>query len=124
MAAIPGPIVLIVGVIVAGFSYYLNGRETSFNGPYILFIYIGGAMIFYGFVKTLIWFIMRKSNKEIRDDAREFSKIELEGRQAQLRQSSSRSDTRPSHNTRSCQVCGLRHYAHANFCQHCGTRLR
>jgi hypothetical protein len=69
VASIPGPMFLIVGLIVSIFSFFLNEKSFGFIGAYSLFLYFGLIILLYGFVKTLIWFMMRKSPEEKKIEA-------------------------------------------------------
>ena len=127
MAAIPGPVLLIVGLGMALFSNVLNGRTTEFNGSYALFMYAGAIMAFYGFVKTLIWLMMRKSGREIREEAKH-SAANVGANHGQMSGfeylQRTDFDKERAAMTKRCPTCGFLYYAHANFCQNCGTRLR
>ena len=68
MASIPGPIILIVGIIVSLFSYLRNEKTFYFTSSFSLFLYIGIILVFYGFIKTLIWMMVRKSDEERKEE--------------------------------------------------------
>ena len=126
MASIPGPIMLIIGLCVSIFSYFLNDKSFTFGSSYALFLYAGLLFMFYGFVKTLIWFMTRKSDKEIKDEIKQ----EKENPQNDTKMSAFERmqridfDKEREAMTSRCKNCGMLHYAHANFCQNCGNRLK
>ena len=141
MASIPGPVTFIVGLVVSGISFFLNKKSFAFNGAYSLFLYFGLILVFYGFVKILIWYITRKSNEEKKEDIKKDIKpggvnAPSQGfnSQSQIPQSQMVEnnitngkgyDSERYNYVLKCRNCGLTHYAaYANFCQNCGSRLR
>lgn len=64
MAEIPGPVIFVVGLVVSGVSFFINKKSFAFIGAYSLFLYLGLILIFYGFVKIMIWYMTRKSKEE------------------------------------------------------------
>ncbi|MBR9691056.1 zinc ribbon domain-containing protein [Candidatus Woesearchaeota archaeon] len=128
MAKIPGPVLLIVGALVGAFSFRLNGKTINYNGPYALFLYIALVIALYGLVKTLIWYMMRLS----KDEKKEIEKEGDLGKQKEQRQQTDVYDKQQTEDYDKeryrmiihCKNCGLQHYVYANFCQHCGQRLK
>ena len=92
---IHGLVFIIVGIIIGIASYYI---------PNMQFFYVAAA----GFI---VW----GSYKIIK---RVLSK-KLLGSEPKTNEFKPRTeDTTP------CPKCGLKHYTHANYCQHCGAKLK
>ena len=145
MASIPGPFVLVVGLIVSIFSFFLNKKSFAFIGAYSLFLYLGIILILYGFVKVLIWYMTRKSDEEKKIEADKLNQQnnpkQYTQAQNQQRNQGSQMQTQTSQLSAfdeiqkrdydedryrvviRCQNCGMNHYIYSNFCSNCGARL-
>lgn len=127
MASIPGPIVFIAGLVVSAFSFFLNKKSFAMNGAYALFLYIGILIMFYGFVKILIWFITRESKSEKKEEVQQNI---VASEQARLQEGSvydkiqkEDPDEDRYKMVLKCRNCGMNHYVYNNFCSNCGMRL-
>lgn len=126
MASIPGPLVIAVGLVVSVISFFLNKKTFSFIGSYSLFLYIGLIILLYGFVKTLIWFMTRRSPEDVKAEL----KKDILEKNSQIRSVSAFEEVQKKDFDEDryklvirCQNCGMPHQIYSNFCQNCGMRL-
>lgn len=105
MARIPGGIYFIIGVFVAGYSFFIN---TQTGNSMKLFMYLGAFLIFIGIVKII------------------FAKGRPRRAPRQIRQMNRRQLTQTNRNLgiSICPRCRSKNYYYARFCHMCGYRLR
>jgi hypothetical protein len=126
LASIPGPLVLAVGFVVSVLSFFLNKKTFSFVGAYSLFLYFGIILLLYGFVKTLIWFMTRRSPEDLKAEL----KKEISEKNSQIRSASAFDESQKKDFDEDryrlvirCKNCAMPHHIYANFCQNCGARI-
>lgn len=94
MAGIHGAVFVVLGLAVAGFSYYITYMREV--GNFIIFIIAGIAMAAYGAAKL-------------------FFRTGLRGGKA--------AKPKVSRSVKYCRRCGAAAYSHARFCWKCGAKF-
>jgi hypothetical protein len=120
-------LVLAIGLVVSGISFFLNDKGFYFIGPYSLFLYFGLLILLYGFISTLIWFMNRKSPEEIKEEVKKnIAQKETEEKKQESAFDKAQKTDFDEDRYRivvRCKRCGMPHYIYANFCSNCGAQL-
>ncbi|MEA3429738.1 MAG: hypothetical protein U9R08_00535 [Nanoarchaeota archaeon] len=104
MAEIPSLLLIIIGILVAGVSYYVGDN-------FKLFFYIGIIFFVYGLVK---WLIVRGRQRP--------EKVEVKKRYYQNPQKYAQQPQTKKYDY--CKSCGCVVHSGDNFCYKCGGKLR
>jgi hypothetical protein len=107
---IPGYVFVLIGVIVSLVSWFSPGLKV--------FVIAGVGFILWGLFRILSSKFLNRGKKleqNLQQKAQEINPKHIKKEQ----------NTVHMHPTViACPSCGLKHYSHANYCQHCGTRIR
>ena len=120
MKSINGLIFIIVGIIVAGFSYFMKQNNLT------VFIYIGIGMIAYGIVKLIIQRALYGGSKK---DNKRMEKMMSQPVQSQPARTYSHVNPnmqyrQQAQHTKFCDSCGTMHHANAKYCTKCGKKFQ
>lgn len=99
---IPGPVYLILGLIIAGISWFIDSKTES---SFVPFFYIGLFFIAVGVFKIIVKIIIPKQDEQPQQQAQQ------QPQQARLSLSY-------------CPHCRAQVNPSNNFCFNCGARLR
>jgi DNA-directed RNA polymerase subunit RPC12/RpoP len=106
---IPGYIFILVGIAVSISAYY---------SKLYFFIVVGAGFILWGLGKIVAMkFISSGGAKE-----KDWDKKAQEIRPNHIKKEQNPVHMHPT--VIACPSCGLKHYSHANFCQHCGSKIK
>lgn len=120
MASISGPVWLIIGIVMAGFSWFV---ERTTQKSMLFFIIVAGIFVFVGIVK-IIW-SAGKSKKPKQQKENKEQQIRMQNMQQQNpEQYPERPNMIQKDRIIVCPNCGAKHYSHSNFCHMCGARLK
>ena len=100
MTKIHGLAYLILGLLIGGFSYYINNKNKS--NAFALFFYIGIIFVMIGIIKLLAKVVQKKAVK----------KTEIHNHAHQR--------PTPTSQVRFCGHCGASLRQHDHFCPMCG----
>ena len=147
MAAIPGWVYLILGIIMILASQLI--KEPDGSKPMLVFLYVGIIFIIIGIGKYIFKAVFRKEDKKsMQKHKLEQGYINTEHRghqhvihpqhqqHKQYQQSSHPVSNKqgyheiheaqhPQHmSIVTCPLCGTRHYSYASYCMRCGARIK
>jgi len=106
---IPGYIFILVGIAVSLTSY--------FSGMGLPFIIVGAGFVLWGLIKLVI--------SRFKGPEKQSQKIPEKMQEIQPKQIKKEQSAIHMHPTViACPSCGLKHYNHANYCQHCGSKMK
>jgi len=109
---IPGPVYLILGLIVTGLSWFIDSKTES---SFALFFYIGLVFLAVGVFKTIVKIIIPKQ------DEQPFAQKPQQQTQQKIQQQPQQNN---NSNLKYCPRCRVQVSLSNNFCYNCGTRLR
>lgn len=117
MANISGVIYVIVGLLVSGFSSYVESVNPE--AKLGLFFYTGIIIIAIGAFKIIKKFIMRDEEPKEKKAA-----VQVPQSKAEIEKQKILSHLKQERKIIPCPACGTRHYETSNFCHLCGASLK
>jgi len=148
MAAIPGWVYILIGVLMSVFSKIIEGNTKP--GTFTLFFWVGIFFVVVGIGKLVFKGVFKKEqnasgtppldqplapqNTDQRHQAyaqqaqhlqthRQFQQnTDFSQGQHQVHRTAPQQQQHPS--VIACPACGTRHYDYANFCMRCGSRIK
>lgn len=122
-----------VGVSLASFIIDFNAKQPKF----LAFLYIGGLVAFYGFIKLILWYLLLRPQENMLTD----EKYKIKPKSDKDSDEKIRTTTLNPHEIKkfnkndspfhthhesiiACHSCSTKHYSKANYCQMCGSRFK
>lgn len=125
MARIHGLAYLLIGILIASSSYYI---DKNIREGFTLFIYAGLLMIIIGIIKlAVLWAKNRKEKKPAHHHTThhhaQHTQHHTRHTSQQHTQPHTHHQTRQHQQTTYCPRCGAALSSRANFCYNCGNRI-
>jgi hypothetical protein len=120
MAGIHGAAYMVIGVLVAGFSKYVQERVES--PGLTLFFYAGLLFIGVGVFKLILRYILKDKDTG-NANKKEYSQPRTRPEEMKERITAKNPALKEKYVV-PCPLCGTKHYSTSNYCHMCGANLK